>query len=168
MREPPHCLPAPPFSWSCSQHCLPSWSCPSSPCLPWHIWLLQPSPVPSFLFLLLLHVWPRLTSQLISTLADKILVPIPLPSLPETPFKPSASNTGNGRNQLLPDVWVPGRHVFVSLSEVCCLVRHTMGKVLEICSHSIPVAPSGMFKLMASPASQTKTEAFSCSVPWMQ
>lgn len=41
----------------------------------------------------------------------------------------------------------------MSLGEVCCLVRHTMGKVLEICIHYIPDAAVGMFKLMASPAS---------------
>lgn len=49
----------------------------------------------------------------------------------------------------------------MSLGEVCCLARHTMGKVLEICIHYIPDAPSGMLKLMASPASQTKIKAFS-------
>lgn len=53
----------------------------------------------------------------------------------------------------------------MSLGVVYCLAS-TMGKVLEICIHYIPDAPSGMLKLMVSPVSQMKIKAFSYSIPW--
>lgn len=48
----------------------------------------------------------------------------------------------------------------VTVGDVYCLVS-TVGKVLEICILYIPDAPSGMLKLMVSPASQMKIKAFS-------
>lgn len=48
----------------------------------------------------------------------------------------------------------------VSVGDMYCLVS-TVGKVLEICILYIPDAPSGMLKLMVSPASQMKIKAFS-------
>ena len=79
--------------------------------------------------------------------------PFPFPCCQNHLLDPLHPTLGTGETSSFMVRRYQGEMSCMSLGEVCCLVRHTMGKVLEICIHYIPDAPSGMFKLMASPAS---------------
>lgn len=102
----------------------------------------------------LLNIWPHSTSQLLSASADKFFwYPFRFPYCQNHLLDPLHPTLGTGEIGSFMVHGYQGETSCVSLGEVCCLVRHTMGKALEICIYYIPNAAVGMFKMMASPAS---------------
>lgn len=102
-----------------------------------------------------LNIWPHSTSQLLSASVDKFFwYPFPFPYCQNHLLDPLHPTLGTGEIGSFMVHEYQGETSCVSLAEVCCLVRHTMGKALEICIYYIPGAATGVFIMMASPASR--------------